>query len=156
MASHGAVHVFLCMLNHLHVYTCLGIIHAFIIIRPCLCAQPHPGYVAESSTLLVSTSIVMTVTVILALVSVTALTASVIICCKRPHSKETTSEPNPVYYSSIAGGGHVTGPADPAYEVVSNVIKLAKNIDTEPNKAYHPVSVEPNEAYQINTSVTAS
>ena len=114
----------------------------------------YVGYMAESSTLLVSTSIVMSVTVVMALVSVIALTASVIICCNRPQSKETTGEPNPVYYSSIAGGGHVT--VDPTYEEISAVKTKDNKIDIEPNEAYHPVSVELNEAYQINTSVTAS
>ena len=99
----------------------------------------------------------MSVTVVMVLVSLTALTASVIICYKRPCSKDAAGETHSVYYSSIAGGGHVTGPADPTYEVVSNVIKQAKDdIDTEPNKAYHPVSVKPNEAYQVSTSITAS
>ena len=101
--------------------------------------------------LLVSTIIVMSVTVVMALVSLTALTASVIICCKRPRSKEAAG---PVHYSNIAGGGHVHVPTDPNYEEVSNV--RAKNIVTEPNEAYHPVSVESNEAYQINTSITAT
>ena len=115
------------------------------------------GYEGESCfAQLVSTSIVMAVTVIIALVSLIAFIASVIICCKRPRSKEATGEGHSVYYSSIAGGGHVTGPADPTYEVVSNVIKQAKDIDTEPNKAYHPVFLKPNEAYQVNTSITTS
>ena len=107
---------------------------------------------AESSTLLVTTSIVMTVTVVMALVSLTALTASVIICCKRPRSREATAEAHSVYYSSIAGGGPET--TDPNYEEISNV--KAREIVTEPNESYNPVSVEPNEAYQINTSITAT
>ena len=96
----------------------------------------------------------MSVTVVMALVSLTALTASVIICCKRPRSKEATAEAHSVYYSSIAGGGPET--TDPTYEVVSSVKNKDIKIVTEPNDAYRPVSVEPNEAYQISTSVTAS
>ena len=88
----------------------------------------------------------MSVTVVMALVSLTALTASVIICWKRPRSKDAAGE--------AGGGDHVT--IDPTYEEVSAVKTNDNKIDTEPNEAYHPVSVELNEAYQINASITAS
>ena len=45
---------------------------------------------------------------------------------------------------------------DPTYEVVSIVKNKDIKVITELNEAYHSVSVEPNEAYQINMSITAS
>ena len=83
----------------------------------------------------------MTITVLMALVSVIALTTSVIICCKKPRSKLKV-ETNPVYYSSTSAAEVL---ADPMYEEVPTIIK--KEMDTEPNEAYNPVSVELNEAY---------
>ena len=100
----------------------------------------------ESSNLLIGTSITMTVSVIMALVSLIALTASIIVCCKRPHSKGK-AEAHPVYYSTISE----RAAADPTYDEVSSTIR-AKDINTKPNEAYHPVSVlEPNEAYHTST-----
>ncbi len=38
---------------------------------------------------------------------------------------------------------------DPTYDVIS-AVKTRRDITTEPNESYHPVSVQPNEAYQTN------
>ncbi len=36
--------------------------------------------------------------------------------------------------------------ADPIYDEIS-AVKTRRDITTEPNEAYHPVSLQPNEAY---------
>ena len=86
----------------------------------------------------------MSVTVAMALVSLTSLTASVIICCKRPRSKENTAEVDSVHYSTVS---ERTATTEPTYDEVSSTVR-AKDITVKPNQAYHPVSVlQQNEAY---------
>ncbi len=102
-----------------------------------------PGYRAES---ILSTIIITSVTIFVALVSLITLTATVIVCCKKKRSFKSDEPVEPVYYSAAKPVAEEVTP-DPNYDVIS-AVKTRRDITTEPNKAYHPVSVQPNEAYQ--------
>ncbi len=107
-----------------------------------------PGYRVES---IPSTSIItsISVTIIVALVSLITLTAIVIVCYKRKRSSKSDEPVEPVYYSAVRPVAE-EDTADPTYDVISAVKTRRRDITMEPNEAYHPVSVQPNDAYQTN------
>ncbi|XP_064391831.1 uncharacterized protein LOC135339611 isoform X3 [Halichondria panicea] len=90
--------------------------------------------------------VIMGVTILMALVALITLVAIIIVLYKKKNSSIKSDEPvEPVYYSAVkpvAG----EGAPDPTYDVIS-AVKM-RDIPTEANEAYHPVSVQPNEAYQ--------
>ena len=83
----------------------------------------------------------------MALVALIALVAIIIVLYRKKSSAIKSDEPvEPVYYSAVKPvAEEVT--ADPTYDVIS-AVKTRRDITTEANKAYHLVSVQPNEAYQ--------
>ncbi len=104
----------------------------------------YPGYRAES---ILSTIIITSVTIFVALVSLITLTATVIVCYKKKKSFKSDEPIEPVYYSAIKPVAEEVTP-DPTYDEIS-AVKTRRDITTEANEAYHhPVSVQPNEAYQ--------
>ena len=91
----------------------------------------------------------MGVTILMALVALIALVAIIIVLYKKKSSSKKSDEPvEPVYYSAVKPVAE-EGALDPTYDVIS-AVKTRRDITTKPNEAYHPVSVQPNEAYQIN------
>ncbi len=116
-----------------------------------LWTQKHsiPGYRAES---ILNTSIITSVIILVALVSLITLTAIVIVCYKKKKSSKGNEPVEPVYYSAVKPvAEEVT--ADPTYDEISAAVKTWKDIAMKPNEAYHPMLVQPNEAYQTNIIV---
>ncbi len=119
----------------------------------------HAGYTVDSplsnnsgnnsgNILSTSLSVILSVTILIALVSLITLIATVIVCYKKNRSSKSDEPVEPVYYSAVRPVAE-EGTTDPTYDVIS-AVKTRRDITMEPNEAYHPVSVQPNDAYQTN------
>ncbi len=106
----------------------------------------HVGYTVDSplsncynsgNILSTSLSVILSVTILIALVS---LIATVIVCYKKNRSSKSDEPVEPVYYSAVRSVAE-EGTTDPTYDVISAAVKTRRDITTEPNEAYHPVSV---------------
>ena len=120
-------------------------VESTLVISTSITTHFTPGYNVVESNL--SISIITSVTIFVALVSLITLIAIIIVCYKKKRSSKSDESIEPVYYSVVRPVAEEVTP-DPTYDEISVAVKTWRDITTEANEAYHPVSVQPNEAYQ--------